>query len=147
VMSGYWANPVASTQVIQQGWLATGDLARRDEEGYLFIVGRSKDMLISGGVNVYPSEIEHVLESHPSVAEAAVVGVPHPEWGEVPVAFLRTSSPTDPAELQAWCANRLAKLKVPVAYQVLADFPRTATGKVRKVELRDRPLTDPVSAG
>jgi fatty-acyl-CoA synthase len=143
LMSGYWANPAAAAEVLREGWLATGDLARRDDEGYLFIVGRSKDMLISGGVNVYPSEIEKVLEAHPAVVEAAVVGVPHPEWGEVPVAFVRCGpSEPDPTVLRDWCAGRLAALKVPVAYRVLPDFPRTATGKVRKTELRRLPSAD-----
>lgn len=148
VMSGYWGNPDASAQALQRGWLGTGDLARRDAEGYLFIVGRSKDMLISGGVNVYPNEIEKILEEHPAVVEAAVVGAPHAEWGEVPVAFLRTTGSSDvsAAELKAWCMARLAKLKVPVGYQVLVEFPRTATGKVRKTELREQLLDDSTSA-
>jgi fatty-acyl-CoA synthase len=146
-MSGYWRNPDATAVTIQDGWLSTGDLARRDESGYLYIVGRSKDMLISGGVNVYPSEIEAVLERHPAVVEEAVVGRPDDEWGEVPVAFLRVTGDglPDRDELERLCRSELARMKVPVAFHAVDEYPRTATGKIRKNVLRSQLISTPVS--
>jgi acyl-CoA synthetase (AMP-forming)/AMP-acid ligase II len=138
VMAGYWRNDAATEIALRDGWLHTGDLARRDSDGYLYIAGRAKDMLISGGVNVYPSEIEAVLCAHPAVAEAAVVGAPDAEWGEVPVAFLllRAGAQLDADDLEAFCLERMARLKVPRRYEVMDEFPRTDSGKVRKGELR-----------
>jgi O-succinylbenzoate-CoA ligase len=140
MMNGYWGNADATAAAIQDGWLNTGDLARRDASGYLYIVGRSKDMLISGGVNVYPSEIEAVLERHPAVLEAAVVGKPDDKWGEVPVAFLRVigGAIPDAEELEQLCRSELARMKVPVAFHAVDEYPRTATGKVRKNVLRSQ---------
>jgi O-succinylbenzoate-CoA ligase len=142
VMAGYWHNDVATAEALQGGWLHTGDLAHRDRDGYLYIAGRAKDMLISGGVNVYPSEIESVLCAHPTVAEAAVLGVSDDDWGEVPVAFVlaRAGSTVDVDELRTFCEERLAKLKVPRRYRVMVEFPRTDSGKVRKGELRELEL-------
>jgi O-succinylbenzoate-CoA ligase len=147
IMSRYWRNADATDATIQDGWLSTGDLARRDESGYLYIVGRSKDMLISGGVNVYPSEIEAVLERHPAVVEAAVVGRPDDEWGEVPVAFLRVTADglPDVDELERLCRSELARMKVPVAFHEVDEYPRTATGKIRKNVLRSQVISTPVS--
>jgi O-succinylbenzoate-CoA ligase len=138
VMAGYWRNDAATKTALRDGWLHTGDLARRDADGYLYISGRAKDMLISGGVNVYPIEIESVLCAHPVVAEAAVVGAADPEWGEVPVAFLllRAGAQLDADDLEKFCSERLARLKVPQRYEVVDEFPRTDSGKVRKGELR-----------
>jgi fatty-acyl-CoA synthase len=146
MMNGYWRNADATAEAIQHGWLSTGDLARRDESGYLYLVGRSKDMLISGGVNVYPSEIEAVLERHPAVLEAAVVGKPDPKWGEVPVAFLRIrdGAVPDEEELGQLCRSELARMKVPVAFHAVDDYPRTATGKIRKNVLRSQLDSTPV---
>jgi O-succinylbenzoate-CoA ligase len=146
MMNGYWRNADATAEAIQHGWLSTGDLARRDESGYLYLVGRSKDMLISGGVNVYPSEIEAVLERHPAVLEAAVVGKPDPKWGEVPVAFLRIrdGAVPDEEELGQLCRSELARMKVPVAFHAVDDYPRTATGKIRKNVLRSHLDSTPV---
>lgn len=138
VMKGYWRNEAATAEAIVDGWLRTGDLARQDGDGYLTIVDRAKDMLISGGVNVYPSEIESVLHAHPAVAEAAVVGSRDDEWGEVPIAFVTVngSGACDPDEIRSWCRERLAGLKVPRTVQIIDDFPRTASGKIRKIDLR-----------
>ena len=146
MMSGYWRNADATAAAIQHGWLSTGDLARRDASGYLYIVGRCKDMLISGGVNVYPSEIEAVLERHPAVIEAAVVGKPDDTWGEVPVAFLRVHGDgiPDAQELEQLCRSELARMKVPVAFHAVDDYPRTATGKIRKNVLRSQLDSTPV---
>jgi len=137
VMAGYWRNPAQTAEVIVDGWFRTGDLARCDEDGYLFIVGRAKDMLISGGVNGYPSEIELVLHDHPAVVEASVIGRPDGRWGERPVAFVELAQQVDDGELRAWCVERLAAFKVPAEFIVVEGFPRTATGKIRKVDLRE----------
>ncbi len=137
VMAGYWRNPDQTADALVDGWLRTGDLGRIDGDGYLYIVGRSKDMLISGGVNIYPSEIETVLYDHPAVAEAAVVGRPDPEWGERPVAFVELRPEESLDGLLDWCRQRLAKIKVPDEFIAVDSFPRTVTGKIRKVELRE----------
>lgn len=140
VCRGYWNNPEATAAALDaDGWFHTGDSARRDEEGFFFIAGRRKDMLISGGVNVYPAEIEAELLLHPHVADAAVVGVPHKTWGEVGVAFVvpRAQAPS-PEALAAFLGERLAKYKVPKEFIFVAALPRTAYGKVVKGELRER---------
>jgi fatty-acyl-CoA synthase len=141
VMAGYWKRPEATAEAVVDGWLHTGDLGRMDDRGYVFIVGRAKDMLISGGVNVYPSEIEAVLHEHPAVGEAAVVGVRDDTWGEAPVAFVVPAPGAHLVvdDLHEHCAAHLARVKVPREIHVVADLPRTATGKVRKVELRAGP--------
>jgi O-succinylbenzoate-CoA ligase len=136
VMTGYWRDETSTAAALAGGWLRTGDLARRDEHGYLYIVGREKDMLISGGVNIYPSEIESVLYQHPAVQEVAVVGIADDEWGEVPAAFMIVQQPVHDTELETFCRERLAKLKVPRRFQQVNQLPRTPTGKVKKFELR-----------
>jgi len=138
VMAGYWGNPAATTEAIVDGWLRTGDIGRLGRDGYLSIVDRVKDMLISGGVNVYPSEIEAVLRQWPGLTDVAVVGRPDDEWGEVPIAFISVEPGmhVDEATVKAFCRERLAGLKVPREVRVIDEFPRTATGKIRKVELR-----------
>ena len=113
VMAGYWRDPEQTAEALVDGWLRTGDRGRFDDEGYLYIAGRSKDMLISGGVNVYPREIETVLCDHPAVSEAAVVGRPDPEWGERPVAFVELRPEKTLDGLFDWCRQRLAKIKIP----------------------------------
>ncbi|HVN76769.1 MAG TPA: long-chain fatty acid--CoA ligase [Thermoanaerobaculaceae bacterium] len=138
VCSGYWNNPEATAAALDRdGFFHTGDLARRDGDGFFTIAGRKKDMLISGGVNVYPAEIEGELLLHPSVKDAAVIGVPHPTWGEVGVAFVvaRFSPPPAPDELAAFLAARLAKYKTPKEFIFVDSLPRTAYGKVVKGEL------------
>ncbi len=135
VSLGYWNNPEATAAALDaEGWFHTGDLARRDAEGFFYIAGRRKDMFISGGVNVYPAEIEGELLLHPSIADAAVVGVPHATWGEVGVAFVvaRAGHDLDAAAVVAHLATRLARYKLPRDVVFVEALPRTAYGKVQK---------------
>ena len=139
ITPGYFENPKATAQAFtDDGWLCSGDVARRDADGYYFIVDRIKDMFISGGENVYPAEVERVLNAHPAVLEAAVIGVPDATWGEVGAGFvlLRPGQTLDPDALRPWCRERLAGYKVPATLRILDEFPRTAAGKIRKPELR-----------
>jgi fatty-acyl-CoA synthase len=138
VMAGYWNLPEAMAEALRGGWLRTGDVGHIDEEGFITIVDRVKDMFISGGENVYPAEVEKVLHAHPDIAEAAVIGVPDERWGEVGRAIVvaRPAAVLDPEEVRAFCAEHLARFKVP-AEVVFADaLPRNATGKLLKNELR-----------
>jgi fatty-acyl-CoA synthase len=137
VMAGYWQKQEATAEVIKDGWLHTGDLARRDEDGYFTIIGRSKDMFISGGENVYPAEIESVMHAHPAVAEAALIGVPHDTWGEVGRAFVvvEPGHALEPGELIAFLAGRLARYKLPREIVLVDALPRTAIGKIDKKRL------------
>ena len=141
--SGYWGNPGQTAAAIRDGWFHTGDLARRDSEGYYYIVDRKKDMFISGGENVYPAEIENILKTHPRVAEVAVIGVPHPKWGETgcAVVVLEACEKITREELLAFCSGKIAKFKIPQAIVFADELPRTTSGKVRKEELR-RTLVD-----
>jgi fatty-acyl-CoA synthase len=137
--AGYWKNPVATAGAIDgNGWFHTGDLARRDDEGFFTVVGRKKDMFISGGENVFPFEIEQALQAHLAVAQAAVVGVADPRWGEVGAAFvtLRTGATASPDELLEHLRARLARYKVPKTITVLEAMPVSAAGKILKTELR-----------
>jgi long-chain acyl-CoA synthetase len=137
LMGGYWERPDATAATLRNGWLHTGDLGRLDAQGYLTLVDRSKDMIISGGSNIYPREIEEVLLTHPGVAECAVVGLPHPEWGEAPFAFIvAEGAAPDPAELDDLCLSQLARYKRPKGYRFVADLPKSAYGKILKRELR-----------
>jgi fatty-acyl-CoA synthase len=141
VCAGYWQSPEATAAALDsEGWFHTGDLARYDDDGFFYIAGRSKDMLISGGVNIYPAEIEAELLQHPGVQDAAVVGVPHPTWGEVGVAFVvpRGASPPTAADLAAFLQPRLARYKIPKEVVVVDELPRTPYGKVVKPQLRER---------
>jgi len=141
VMIGYLGQPDATTQVLRDGWLRTGDLAVVDADGYLTIVDRAKDLIVSGGENVASVEVEHALTSHPAVREAAVVGVPDERWGEVPRAFVSLVEGTDAdaATLIAWVRARLAGFKVPREVVILPDLPKGGTGKIQKGELRNHP--------
>jgi len=139
VTPGYWNRPDATAEALDaDGWLHTGDVARADADGYVTIVDRIKDMYISGGENVYPVEVEHVLHGHPDILEAAVVGLPDSRWGEVGRAYLipRAGRRIDEAEVKAYCRERLAAYKVPKSIAVVDDLPRTPAGKVRKHVLR-----------
>lgn len=139
ITPGYYLNERATRDAFtEDGWLRTGDIGRRDEDGYIFIVDRIKDMYISGGENVYPAEVERVLNEHEDVLEAAVISMPDAKWGEVGAAFIiaRPGASLDPAALRSWCRERMAAYKVPVKVTLVEDFPRTAAGKVRKPELR-----------
>jgi fatty-acyl-CoA synthase len=139
VAQGYWNQPEATAAVFDaDGWLHTGDLARVDEEGFYSIAGRIKEMLISGGVNIYPAEIEAALLDHPAITAAAVIAMPDLQWGEVPAAFVVTRAPVTTAEIINFLGMRLARYKLPKRIELLADLPRTASGKVAKAELLDR---------
>jgi fatty-acyl-CoA synthase len=135
VFAGYWRNPQATAEAFWDGWLVTGDVAERDEEGDYRIVGRTKDMVISGGENVYPAEIENVLHQHAAVAEAAVVGVPDERWGEVCLAFVVLRVPATEEDLLEHCRGRLARYKVPKSVRMIEALPRNAMNKVVKSEL------------
>lgn len=138
VFAGYWRNPEATAAAFADDWLLTGDVAERDEEGYYRIIDRMKDMLISGGENVYPAEIEAVLHAHPAVAEAAVVGIPDDRWGEACIAFVALGSGSEATEeeLLGFCRDRLARFKVPRAVRFVEVLPRSALNKVAKGDLR-----------
>jgi fatty-acyl-CoA synthase len=138
VSSGYWNNPEATAEALDtKGWFHTGDMARRDEEGFYYIAGRAKDMFISGGVNVYPAEIENVLLQHDALADAAVIGVPHGTWGEVGVAYVvpAEGEVVTPDELGRFVGDRLARYKIPKEFRIVEELPRTPYGKVVKGEL------------
>lgn len=139
VCSGYWRNAEATRAAMSEGWFYTGDLARQDEDGYHYIVGRAKDMIISGGENIYPAEVEAVLHSHPGVASAALVGLPDAKWGETPVAAVvaRTGSSPTADEILEFCSGRLARYKIPRRVFFVSEFPLLASGKVFKRALRE----------
>jgi malonyl-CoA/methylmalonyl-CoA synthetase len=140
VFGGYWRNPQATAEAFDaDGWFRTGDLGSLDERGYLRIEGRSKELIITGGYNVHPREVEELLLEHPAVAEVAVVGTPSEEWGEVVTAFVVTADPGDPpeeGELLGFAAERLASFKRPRLVRYVESLPRNALGKVQKHELR-----------
>jgi fatty-acyl-CoA synthase len=142
VTPGYWNDPQATRDAFADGgWFRSGDLAKVDAAGHYHVVDRVKDMYISGGENVYPAEVESVLFEHPAVAEAAVIGVPDPRWGEVGRAFVvpLPAAALDPESVRAFLGPRLAKYKIPAYVDVVPALPRTGSGKVRKAELRDHP--------
>jgi long-chain acyl-CoA synthetase len=136
VMKGYWKNPAATEKALRGGWLHTGDVGSLDEQGFLTIKDRSKDMIISGGANIYPREIEEVLLRHPAVAECSVVGRPHVEWGEEVVAFVVSKSPVAPRDLDQLCIENIARFKRPREYRFVDSLPKNNYGKVLKTELR-----------
>jgi len=141
VMTSYWDQPDETAAVLRDGWLFTGDIATMDEEGYFRIVDRRKDMIIVGGRNVYPREIEEVLMAQPAVAEAAVVGEPDEQYGEVPRAYvvLKAGASATAEELLAYCRENLSRYKIPVAIEFRTELPRTFIGKVlRRVLAEDR---------
>jgi fatty-acyl-CoA synthase len=141
-MAGYWNNPKATAEAFAGGWFHSGDLVRQDEEGYVWVVDRKKDMIISGGENIYCAEVENALAAHPAVAEVAVIGRPHERWGEVPVAVVAlaasASSALELTELNEFLTERLARYKHPKALEVVDALPRNPAGKVLKTELRTR---------
>jgi len=140
IMKGYWNRPDATAEAIRDGWLYTGDLASVDKDGFVYIQDRKKDMIISGGENVYPAEIEAVLARHPDVLEVAVIGMPSARWGESAAAMVvpkAGTSPT-PAELVAFCDGKLARYKVPRVVELVEEIPRNPTGKVLKRLLREQ---------
>jgi acyl-CoA synthetase (AMP-forming)/AMP-acid ligase II len=137
VMSGYWDDPVATEAAFVDGRLLTGDLATVDDEGYLTLVGRTKDVIISGGVNIYPAQVERVIAAHPEVSEVAVFGLPDPDWGEVPVAAIRAEpgSTLRAEDVAAIVADQLDRRSRPRRVHFVEDFPRTPTGKIRRQDL------------
>jgi fatty-acyl-CoA synthase len=145
-MAGYWNNPEATAAAFAGGWFHSGDLVRQDSEGYIWVVDRKKDMIISGGENIYCAEVENALAAHPDIVEVAVVGRAHSKWGQVPLAVvvLRTSPGVtdrpslEPADLNDFLTARLARYKHPKAVEVVDVLPRNPAGKVLKTELRAR---------
>jgi long-chain acyl-CoA synthetase len=141
VMAGYWRNPEATASAIRDGWLFTGDVGSIDDDGFLTLKDRSKDLIISGGSNIYPREVEEVLLTAPGVAEAAVVGERDAEWGESVVAFIVPVTPGDaptPETLDAHCLANIARFKRPKRYVVVDALPKNNYGKVLKTALRER---------
>ena len=138
IMKGYWQNEAASASALRNGWLHTGDVGAFDEEGFLTLKDRSKDLIISGGSNIYPREVEEALLTHPQVAEVSVIGRPHPEWGEEVVAFVvaRPGATIDAAALDAHCIENIARFKRPKHYRFVDNLPKNETGKVLKTALR-----------
>jgi long-chain acyl-CoA synthetase len=139
-MLGYWRNPEATASTIRDGWLWTGDVGALDHDGFLTLKDRSKDVIISGGSNIYPREVEEVLLLHPAVREVSVVGRPSAEWGEDVVAFVvaRTDAALDTADLDRHCLAHIARFKRPKSYVVATELPKNNYGKVLKTELRAR---------
>jgi len=146
VFDGYWKNPEKTAEAFSGAWCSVGDMARRDADGFITLVDRKSNMIITGGENVYPSEVEGVLGAHPQVKDVAVVGVPHEKWGEAvhAVVVLHQEATITEADLLHWCRNRMAGFKRPQGVQLVADaeMPRTATGKILHRVLRDRLMQD-----
>jgi long-chain acyl-CoA synthetase len=139
VMKGYYNNPQATAETLRGGWLHTGDLGKMDEDGYVYILDRKKDMIICSGYNVYPREIEELLHTHPAVLEAAVIGIPDPKRGESPMAFIipRPGAKVTEPELIQFCRDNLAAYKAIKAVKFVEEFPRNPNRKVLKRELRE----------
>jgi long-chain acyl-CoA synthetase len=144
MMKGYWQNEEATNQTIKEGWLYTGDLAWMDEEGYLFLQGRKKDMIIRGGENIYPVEIENVLHRHPKIEEAAVIGVPDEYWGEIveAVVVLREGEQATEEEIIEYCRSRMASYKKPARVKFKTHLPKNAMQKVLKHVLREEAIRE-----
>ena len=139
VMKGYWERPEETERTLRNGWLHTGDLGRMDERGYVYVVDRSKDMIISGGMNIYPREVEEVLQQHPAVFECTVIGVPDPKWGEAVkgVVVLRPGHAVTEQELIDFCRQHMASYKKPQSIDFVDELPKSAYGKILKRELRE----------
>ncbi|MER7082234.1 fatty-acyl-CoA synthase [Saccharopolyspora kobensis] len=139
VMREYWGKPAETAEAFRGGWFHSGDLVRQDEDGYLYVVDRKKDMIISGGENIYCAEIEDVLAAHPKIAEVALIGIPDERWGETPLAVVGprdAADPPSPGDIADWCQDRLAGYKRPRRLAVVAELPRNPSGKVLKTQLR-----------
>ena len=140
VMLGYWSNPQATREAIDsEGWMHTGDLAQMDEQGYVRIVGRNKDMIIRGGENIYPRELEEFFFTHPAVADVQIVGIPDAKYGEEIVAWIKfhPGHTANELELQTWCKSRIAHFKTPRYFKFVETFPMTVTGKIQKFKMRE----------
>jgi fatty-acyl-CoA synthase len=145
VMLGYWEQPDKTDEVLQDGWMHTGDIAVMGEDGYVEITGRIKDMVIRGGENIYPREIEEFLYTHPDIVDAQVIGVPDEKYGEELCAWIRMREGAEPLSAEAvreFATGKLAHYKIPRYVQIVDEFPMTVTGKVRKVEMRDKSVAD-----
>ena len=140
VMKGYWKMPRETEEALKDGWFHTGDLGRMDDEGYLYVVDRKKDMIISGAENIYSAEVENVLSSHPAVLEVAVIGVPDDQWGESVKAIvaLREGMSATEEELIEYCKKNLASYKKPKSVDFMKALPRNVMGKILKTELREK---------
>lgn len=140
VTAGYWDQPERTGETVVDGWLHTGDVGQFDEDGFLYVSGRAKDMIISGGMNIFPTDVEDVLRQHPAVQDVAVIGLPDPKWGENVCAVIEPveGRMIDEDEVIAFCRDKLASFKKPKSVQVVDEFPRTAAGKVQKYVLRER---------
>jgi len=138
MMTGYWNDPDATRNAIRDGWLWTGDMGAFDEDGFLTLKDRSKDVIISGGSNIYPREVEEALLLHPGVLETSVIGRPHPDWGEEVVAFVvpKPGHEVDEAALDRLCLDSIARFKRPRRYIRIAELPKSSYGKILKTELR-----------
>jgi fatty-acyl-CoA synthase len=143
-MIGYWDQPDKTSEVIDTaGWMHSGDLATMDDQGYLNIVGRIKDMVIRGGENIYPREVEEYLHTHPDIADVQVIGVPDERYGEELMAWIRMregTRPVDAAAVRSFCEGQLSHHKIPRYVFVVTEFPMTVTGKIRKVEMREQAM-------
>ncbi len=140
-MAGYWNNSAATEEAFAGGWFHSGDLVRADDEGFLYVVDRKKDMIISGGENIYCAEVENVLSAHPAVADIAVIAGKHERWGETPIAVIVPADPATPPtldDLASWALGKLASYKKPTGIVIVDQLPRNAAGKVVKHELRAR---------
>ncbi|MDN5597261.1 MAG: AMP-binding protein, partial [Pseudomonas sp.] len=140
VMLGYWNNPEGTREAIDDaGWMHTGDLATMDEEGYVCIAGRNKDMIIRGGENVYPRELEEFFFTHPAVADVQIVGIPDERYGEEIVAWIKfhPGQVANELELLSWCKDRIAHFKTPRYFKIVDEFPMTVTGKIQKFRMRE----------
>ncbi|SDC20880.1 O-succinylbenzoic acid--CoA ligase [Terribacillus halophilus] len=138
ITKGYYRNPEATGAAFQEGWLATGDIGYTDREGYLYVLDRRKDLIISGGENIYPAEVEGVLASHPAINEAAVIGQTDTQWGAVPVAFLVKDKEISIEDLQAYCQERLARYKIPKYWHWVDGLPRNASNKLMRYKLQQK---------
>ena len=140
VMNGYWNQPDLTQEVLKDGWLYTGDMGMLDELRYLYIVDRKKDMIISGGENIYAKEVEDVLAAHPAVAKAVVIGVPDEKWGEAVKGLVikKSGSEVSEEDLINFCKSRLASYKKPKSIEFMVDFPKSTAGKILKRELRQK---------
>lgn len=140
LMKEYWNKPEQTAQATHGGWFHSGDLVREDEEGFVFVVDRAKDIIISGGENISSVEVEHAVAAHPKVADASVIGIPHPKWVETPVVFVVPADPADPPvleEIRDFLTDRIASFKKPTRLEVVAELPRNASGKLQKHKLRE----------
>jgi acyl-CoA synthetase (AMP-forming)/AMP-acid ligase II len=147
VFKGYWKNPEATAEAVKDGWFHTGDIGTLDEEGYLYIMDRKKDMIISGGENIASPEVERTLYELPAILEAAVIGIPHPKWLEVPKAYvvLKEGKGLSKEEIVQHCTEKMARFKVPKEIEFIDELPRNPSGKVLKRELRAMHMADTTS--